>query len=141
MNKKKVLFLCSGNSCRSQMAEAIVNAQMGDEWEAVSAGTYPEDEISQYAIKVLGEIGIRIQGKPKHPDIFRSEKLDLVVTICDNAAKECPVWLGEGNCVHMPFEDPAKARGSEEEILQVYRESLGVIRTEIPKLLDKQNLI
>ncbi len=123
------------------MAEAIVNTQMGDKWEAISAGTHPEKEINRFAVQVLSEIGIGHQGTPKHPDAFRNVKLDLVVTVCDKAAKECPIWLGEEITMHKAFEDPAKARGNDEEILQVYRESLAAIRAEIPELLDKQNLI
>ena len=104
---KKVLFLCTGNSCRSQMAEAIVNARMGDEWQAVSAGTKPAGYIHPKALEALAEIGIKHEGRSKRADEFREEAFDLVVTVCDSAAEECPVWLGKGKKVHHSFPDPA----------------------------------
>jgi len=108
MNKRKVLFLCTGNSCRSQMAEAIVNAQLGDEWEAFSAGTKPAGYVHPKVLAVLAEIGIQHEGRSKLPDEFRGVDFDLVVTVCDSAAEECPVWLGKGKRVHHSFPDPAK---------------------------------
>ncbi|MEZ0397398.1 MAG: arsenate reductase ArsC [Anaerolineales bacterium] len=105
---KKVLFLCTGNSCRSQMAEAIVNARMGDTWQAVSAGTKPAGYVHPKAIAALAEIGIQHEGRSKQADEFRGEDFDLVVTVCDSAAEECPVWLGKGKRVHHSFFDPAK---------------------------------
>ncbi|MEY2817800.1 MAG: arsenate reductase ArsC [Chloroflexota bacterium] len=104
---KKVLFLCTGNSCRSQMAEAIVNARMGAEWQAVSAGTKPAGYIHPKALAALSEIGIQHEGRSKRADEFQDEDLDLVVTVCDSAAEECPVWLGNGKKVHHSFPDPA----------------------------------
>ena len=104
---KKVLFLCTGNSCRSQMAEAIVNARMGREWQAVSAGTKPAGYIHPKALAVLAEIGIQHEGRSKFADEFRDHDFDLVVTVCDSAAEECPVWLGRGKKVHHSFPDPA----------------------------------
>ncbi len=119
--KQKVLFLCTGNSCRSQMAEAIVNAHYGDQWEAVSAGTQPTGYVHSKAIAVLKEIGITHEGSSKNTDQFRGLDFDLVVTVCDDAAENCPVWLGKSKRVHMGFPDPAKAVGSDEEILEVFR--------------------
>jgi arsenate reductase len=104
---KKVLFLCTGNSCRSQMAEAIVNARMGGEWQAVSAGTKPAGYIHPKALTALSEIGIQHEGRSKLADEFRGTDFDLVVTVCDSAAEECPVWLGKGKKVHHSFPDPA----------------------------------
>lgn len=104
---KKVLFLCTGNSCRSQMAEAIVNARMGGEWQAVSAGTKPAGYIHPKALAALSEIGIQHEGSSKHADEFKGVDFDLVVTVCDSAAAECPVWLGKGKKVHHSFPDPA----------------------------------
>ncbi len=104
---KKVLFLCTGNSCRSQMAEAIVNARLGDSWLAVSAGTKPAGFVHPKALEVLSEIGIRHEGSSKRADEFREVDFDLVVTVCDSAAEECPVWLGKGKRVHHGFPDPA----------------------------------
>lgn len=104
---KKVLFLCTGNSCRSQMAEAIVNARMGAEWQAVSAGTKPAGYVHPKALTALAEIGIQHEGRSKQADEFKGQDFDLVVTVCDSAAEECPVWLGKGKKVHHSFPDPA----------------------------------
>lgn len=121
MTKRKVLFLCTGNSCRSQMAEAITNANYGDQWEAVSAGTNPAGYIHPKALQVLKEIGIDHQGTSKSAEQFRDSNFELVVTVCDDAAENCPVWLGKGKRVHMGFPDPAKAQGSEADILSAFR--------------------
>lgn len=105
---KKVLFLCTGNSCRSQMAEAIVNARLGDKWHAVSAGTKPAGYVHPKALEALAEIGIRHTGRSKQAGEFRNVDFDLVVTVCDSAAEECPIWLGKGKRMHRSFPDPAK---------------------------------
>jgi len=104
---KKVLFLCTGNSCRSQMAEAIVNARMGEVWQAVSAGTKPAGYVHPKALEALSEIGIQHRGSSKTADEFKGVDFDLVVTVCDSAAEECPIWLGRGGKVHHSFPDPA----------------------------------
>ncbi len=106
--KRKVLFLCSGNSCRSQMAEAIVNARLGDTWKGVSAGEKPTGYVHPKAIAALSEIGIQHTGRSKLVDEFRGVDFDLVVTLCDSAAEECPVWLGKGKRLHHNLPDPAK---------------------------------
>jgi arsenate reductase len=106
--KKKVLFLCTGNSCRSQMAEAIVNARLGEMWVAASAGTRPAGYVHPKALTALSEIGIQHTGRSKLADEFRDEDFDLVVTLCDSAAEECPIWLGKGKRTHHSFPDPAK---------------------------------
>lgn len=105
----KVLFLCTGNSCRSQMAEAIVNAKLGEEWQAFSAGTKPAGYVHPKALAALAEIGIQHQGRSKHVDELRNETFDLVITVCDSAAEECPLWLGQGKRLHHSFPDPAKS--------------------------------
>jgi arsenate reductase len=133
--KRKVFFLCTGNSCRSQLAEAIVNARLGNEWAAVSAGTYPSGYVHPNAIRVLKEIGIEHQGRSKNVDEFRSVPFDLVVTVCDSAAEECPIWLGQGKRVHLGFPDPAKATGPDEEVLAVFRSVRDDILVKIPDLL------
>ncbi|MFZ5855283.1 MAG: arsenate reductase ArsC [Chloroflexota bacterium] len=104
---KKVLFLCTGNSCRSQMAEAIVNARLGETWQAFSAGTKPAGFVHTKALLALEEIGIHHRGASKHADEFRDVDFDLVVTVCDSAAEECPLWLGKGKRIHRGFPDPA----------------------------------
>lgn len=121
-SKRKVLFLCTGNSCRSQMAEAIVNARLGDHWEAVSAGTEPAGYVHPMAIRALAEIGIQHNGASKHDGPFREVPFDLVVTVCDSAVEECPLWLGEGRRVHLCFPDPAEATGTEAQVMAVFRQ-------------------
>ena len=100
--------MCTGNSARSQMAEALVNERLSDRWEAVSAGTKPTGFVHPKALAALAEIGIEHTGRSKLADEFRGVNFDLVVTVCDSAAEECPVWLGKGKCVHHSFPDPAK---------------------------------
>ena len=136
MARKRVLFLCTGNSCRSQMAEAVVNARMGDKWHAFSAGVAPAGEIKPNTLKVLSELGIDHTGTSKHVNQFINDKFDLVVTVCDDAAENCPVWLGKGHMEHLSFRDPAKAEGTEEEKLETYRDVLLEISMKIPVLLE-----
>jgi arsenate reductase len=135
---KKVLFLCTGNSCRSQMAEAIVNARFGDQWQAVSAGTKPSGYVHPKAIAVLKEIGIEHHGESKPADQFRDWDFDLVVTVCDSAAEECPVWLGKGRRGHHSFPDPAEASGTEEEILSFFRSVRDAIIQKVPELIGNR---
>ena len=134
---KKVLFLCTGNSCRSQMAEAIVNAKLTHQWEAFSAGTHPTGYVHPLALKVLAEIGIHHQGQSKSLEVIKAIPFDLVVTVCDSAAEECPLWLGAGRRVHLGFPDPAKATGTEEEVMEAFRRVRDSIDEKIPALLNK----
>ncbi|MCX7609233.1 MAG: arsenate reductase ArsC [Anaerolineales bacterium] len=133
--KRRVLFLCTGNSARSQMAEAIVNARLGDEWEAVSAGTKPAGYVHPKAIAALAEIGIQHQGRSKPVDEFRGVDFDLVITVCDSAAEECPLWLGKGKRVHHSFPDPAKTDDMED-----FRRVRDAIEREIIPLLRGTSL-
>ena len=135
MTMRKVLFLCTGNSCRSQLAEAIVNAQMGDMWQAVSAGTKPAGYIHPKALEALSEIGIQHTGSSKRVDEFQGVDFDLVVPVWDSAAEECPVWLGKGKRVHHSFPDPAKAEGTDEEVMEVFRAVRDDIEKEMIALL------
>ena len=128
---KRVLFLCTGNSCRSQMAEALVNHDLGREWAAFSAGTRPAGYVHPLALQALSEIGIEHIGRSKGVDEFVGQAFDLVVTVCDDAAEECPVWLGRGKRTHIGFRDPAKASGTPEEILAVFREVRDEMREKI----------
>jgi len=137
MTKKKILFLCTGNSCRSQMAEAIVNARLGDQWEAFSAGTQPAGYVHPLAVRVLGEIGIAHEGRSKHADEYRDIPFDLVVTVCDDAAENCPVWLGKGKRVHLGFPDPAKATGSDDAVLAAFCRVRDDIARQVPALLKR----
>lgn len=134
---KKVLFLCTGNSCRSQMAEAIVNARLGDRWQAFSAGTKPAGFIHSLALEALQEIGIQHHGSSKQAEEFRDVDFDLVITVCDSASQECPLWLGEGKRVHRSYPDPAKAQGTDEEIMNAFRAVRDELeRTLVPLLRD-----
>lgn len=133
---KKVLFLCTGNSCRSQMAEAIVNARLGAEWQAVSAGTKPAGYVHPQALAALSEIGIQHEGRSKLADEFHSMDFDLVVTVCDSAAEECPIWLGKGRRLHHSFADPAQAQGSDDEVMRAFRAVRDDIQREILDLLN-----
>lgn len=134
--KRKVLFLCTGNSCRSQLAEAIVNARLGGSWEAVSAGTKPAGYIHPKTLAVLEEIGILHKGRSKSADEFRGEDFDLVVTVCDSAAEECPFWLGKGKRVHHSFPDPAKANGTDDAVMDAFRAVRDDVEREMVKLLN-----
>lgn len=136
---KKVLFLCTGNSCRSQLAEAIINARLGDTWQAVSAGTKPAGYVHPKALEVLSEIGIQHQGRSKLADEFKGVDFDLVVTVCDSAAEECPLWLGKGKRTHHSFPDPAKAEGTDEEIRNVFRAVRDDIEKEMVELLKENS--
>jgi arsenate reductase len=131
MSKKKILFLCTGNSCRSQLAEAIMNDRYSDTWQAYSAGTYPTGYVHIKAIEVLEEIGIHHQGRSKSVDELREIPFDLVITVCDSAAEECPLWLGPGKRLHHSFPDPAKATGTNEQILAAFRQ----VRDDIARYL------
>jgi arsenate reductase len=135
--KKKVLILCTGNSCRSQMAEAVVNHFMGSQWQAFSAGTQPSGYIHPLAVRALAEIGIQHQGESKSIDVFRGQAFDVVITVCDDAAENCPVWLGKGERVHIGFPDPAKAEGAEEEKMAVFRQVRDDIRTRVLAYLQE----
>ena len=137
MNKARVLFLCTGNSCRSQMAEAIVNAHLGERWEAFSAGSHPAGYVHPLAVKALSEIGIDHQGRSKSIDEFRHLPFDVVVTLCDQADAECPVWLGKGRRLHTPFPDPAKVTGSEAKKMAAFRAVREAIAKEITELLAR----
>ena len=130
--KKRVLFICTHNSARSQMAEAFLNSHYGDRYEAQSAGIEPT-EITPYAIKVMEEIGIDItKYRSKSILEFRNENFDYVVTVCDHAKESCPFFPGE-KIIHEGFEDPSKFEGTEEEILAKTRR----VRDEISAWIKK----
>ena len=135
MDRKRILILCTGNSCRSQIAEAIVNHDLAGGWEASSAGTKPAGYIHPLALQVLAEIGIHHEGVSKSVDQFRNVPFDLVLTVCDDAAENCPVWLGPGKKAHISFPDPAKATGTPEEILAAFRSVRDDIRRQVVALL------
>src|SRR4030043_1391068 len=135
MNKSRVLFLCTGNSCRSQLAEAIVNSRLADRWEAFSAGSHPAGYVHPLAIKALSEIGIDHHGRSKSIDEFQGQLFDAVIILCDQADDECPVWLGRGRNLHNPFPDPAKVTGDEEKKMAAFRQVRDSIAEELLRLL------
>jgi arsenate reductase len=121
MARERVLFLCTGNSARSQMAEGLLRREAGDRYEVFSAGTHPT-QVRQEAIAVMRELGIDISGhRSKSVDEFRDEPFDYVITVCDNARESCPVFPSEAKRIHWSFEDPAAAVGTEEERLAMFR--------------------
>lgn len=104
------------------MAEALINDALGEAWQASSAGTQPSGYVHPLALQALAELGIQHQGVSKSTEAFRGESFDVVITVCDDAAENCPVWLGKGKRVHIGFPDPAKAEGSEAERMAVFRQ-------------------
>lgn len=134
---KTVLILCTGNSCRSQMAEALINEKLGDTWQAYSAGTEPSGYVHPKALRALEEIGIRHQGESKHIDDLPTREFDSVITVCDDAAENCPVWLGQGVRTHIGFPDPAKAQGSDEEVMAIFRAVRDDIDRRVLRYLSK----
>jgi len=126
--KKRVLILCTGNSARSQMAEGLLRHDSGDRFEVESAGTKPSS-VRPEAIQVMREIGIDISGhRSKSVDAFAGETFDYVLTVCDHAKENCPIYPGHSNRLHHDFQDPAAVEGSEEQRLAAFRKARDEIR-------------
>lgn len=131
MNKPLILILCTGNSCRSHLAEGILQQALGDGFEVASAGSNPAGYVHPLGIKAMAEIGIDISDHTsKHLDEFLQRKVETVITVCGNADQACPAFPGQANRHHWPFDDPAHAEGSEEEKLAVFRR----VRDEIQRV-------
>lgn len=128
--KKKILILCTGNSCRSQMAEGFLKS-FDKDLEVFSAGTSPAEKINASAVKAMNEVGIDISnGIAENVDKYLSQSFDYVITVCDNAKETCPVFTGKvKHRLHIGFDDPADAVGGDEEVMPVYRR----VRDEIKK--------
>lgn len=128
--KKRILILCTGNTCRSQMAEGFLRS-FDAEMEVYSAGTNPSSSVNPNAVSVMAEKGINIsEGYPKDVSRFLGESFDYIITVCDNARETCPVFAGKVNHrLHIGFDDPAAAQGSQEEVLTVFRR----VRDEIDR--------
>jgi arsenate reductase len=132
--RAKVLFLCTGNACRSQMAEGWARALHSDRFEAYSAGVAP-CFVHPYALRVMKEAGVDISGQySKHVEDLEGIAFDYVVTLCDYADSRCPVSPGQGKRIHRPFEDPIHARGTESEVLAKFRSVRNRIRAFIEKM-------
>jgi len=130
----KVLILCTGNSCRSQMAQGFLKS-LHPEWDVQSAGTKPAERVNSYAIKAMAERGIDITGEhPKLVDQFIHDEFDYLVTVCDGAREVCPVFTGKvKHRLHIGFDDPADTVGTEEKVLPVYRRIRDEIREKFSK--------
>lgn len=134
--KRRVLILCTGNSCRSQMAEYLWRELGGDAWEAFSAGTAPTGYVHPGAISALAELNIDAStAQSKSLDSLADERFDLVISVCDHAAESCPTFDGGGQRLHWPFDDPAAAPGGESAQQAVFRRVRDEIRTRIQTYL------
>ena len=121
MSKPLILVLCTGNSCRSHLAEGLLRAALGDEYEVASAGSKPAGYVHPLAIRAMAEIGIDISSHTsKHVDEFLNQGVETVITVCGNADQACPAFPGKMNRHHFPFNDPAHATGSEAEQFAVF---------------------
>ena len=139
-NNKTVLILCTGNSCRSQMAQAIWQNLGQGKWNAESAGSKPSGYVHPLALKAIEEIGLSIDGlRSKSVDEFAQQDIELAVTVCDNAKEACPVLPGVSRTLHWPFEDPADATGTEEEQMNFFREIRDQIQKKIAEYLESES--
>jgi arsenate reductase len=133
MTKPTVLILCTGNSCRSHLAEGILRAAAGDVLDVQSAGSNPAGYVHPLAVKVMAEIGIDIAGhRSKHLDEFLNQPIETVITVCGNADQACPMFPGQVNRHHWAFYDPAKAEGSDDKKLEVFQR----VRDEIRQVFE-----
>ena len=134
VSKQRVLFLCTGNSCRSHMGEGWLRHLGGDRYESLSAGAKPSGYVHPLAIRVMAEGGVDISGHhSKNIAEFDGQPLDVLVTVCDNAREACPVFAGATRTIHHSFDDPAHATGTEEEQLRVFRR----VRDEIRQWVEE----
>lgn len=131
VDRPLVLILCTGNSCRSQMAEVLLRRAAGDALRVESAGSNPSGYVHPLAIKAVEEVGLDLSdGRSKNLDEFLDEDVETVITVCGNADQACPVFPGQVRRYHWPFDDPAHAEGSEEEQMEVFRR----VRDEIERV-------
>ncbi|HSA05658.1 MAG TPA: arsenate reductase ArsC [Candidatus Gastranaerophilales bacterium] len=135
--KKRVLFLCTGNSCRSQMAEGLMRQFYGDKYDVYSAGVNPT-EVNPNAIKVMKEIGIDISNHTsKSVNEYINQTFDIIITVCDNAKESCPIFPGKAERLHWSFFDPAEAIGTQEELLKAFTEVRDQIKDKIHSYFKK----
>jgi arsenate reductase (thioredoxin) len=136
--KQSVLILCTGNSARSQMAEGLLRALAGEQFEVWSAGSRPST-VNPLAIAAMRERGIDIRHyRSKHLDEFLAQPFDVVLTVCDNAAASCPIFPGPARRIHWSFPDPAAATGDEAERLAVFRQVRDAIEARLRAWLSEQ---
>jgi arsenate reductase len=137
--KRRVLILCTGNSCRSQMAEGWVQHELAESWVARSAGTRPAERVHPLAVKAMAEVGIDISGgRPESVDTYFDEPWDLVITVCDSAKESCPVFPRPVDQIHISFPDPAEAEGTAEEVMAVFRTVRDDIRERLVEDLRRR---
>lgn len=133
MNKPTILILCTGNSCRSHLAEGILRAALNDDYIVASAGSKPAGYVHPLGIKAMAEIGIDISAHTsKHMDEFLNQNVETVITVCGNADQACPTFPGQLNRHHWGFDDPAHATGTEDEQMAVFRR----VRDEIKRVFE-----
>jgi arsenate reductase len=131
MNPPAILILCTGNSCRSHLAEGLLREALGPQFRVASAGSKPAGYVHPLGIRAMAEIGIDISAhRSKHLDEFLTDEVETVITVCGNADQVCPVFPGQVNRHHWPFDDPAHATGTEEEQMAVFRR----VRDEIAQV-------
>ncbi len=136
--KKRVLFLCTGNSCRSQLAEGLLRHYAGSRFDVFSAGTKPV-RVNAKAVLVMRELGLDLAShRSKNVDEFAGQHFDYVITVCDNAKSACPFFPGGGRRLHWPFDDPAHALGSNDEVLAVFRRVRDEIAEQIRRFVDAE---
>ena len=135
----KILILCTGNSCRSQMAEGFLKS-LDKNLEVFSAGTKPAVKVNPFAVKAMKEIGIDISnGIPESVEKYLQQSFDYVITVCDNAKEICPVFIGDvKHQLHIGFDDPADAVGTDNEVMLVYRRVRDEIREEFLKFYKSE---
>lgn len=133
MKKPTILILCTGNSCRSHLAEGILQRALGEGYDVQSAGSKPAGYVHPLGIRVMAEIGIDISGhRSKHLEEFLKQPVETVITVCGHADQACPMFPGQMNRYHWGFDDPAHATGTEEEKLAVFRR----VRDEIKRVFE-----
>ncbi len=133
----KVLFICTENACRSQMAEGLVNHDLAGQVQAFSAGVRPS-RVNPRAIRAMAELGLDISHhRSKSVDDLAGEQFDLVITVCDQAREECPFFPGGTEVIHLGFPDPARATGTDEEVMAAFRQVRDEMRRQIIALLQK----
>jgi arsenate reductase len=135
----RILILCTGNSCRSQMAEGWLRS-LDPRLHVHSAGTVPGETVHPMAVRVMHEIGIDIsEGKPKDVGRFLDDSFDYVITVCDDADKNCPYFRGQvAHRLHIGFADPAKATGTQQEVLEIFRDTRDQIRARFTQLYERE---
>jgi len=141
LSNMKILVLCTGNSCRSQMAEGFLKS-FNPNWKVVSAGTEPSGAVHPKAIKVMQEIGIDLSnGRPKSVNEFLDQEFDYVITVCGGAKESCPVFSGKvKNRIHIGFDDPAEAQGSDDFILSEFVRIRDEIKNDFRKFYESTQL-